>query len=127
MRDQNYDQNKVIVTGFAQVPKGTTLYEHYKTIGTVWVVNMKTGRIEDCEFTFVAKLTNHFVSSLVKGYNMGDGIQPLLVRIKQHCYLPSQGAIIQAIRSVWDRYHETRHSIEELEKEDANLNQANRI
>jgi hypothetical protein len=29
------NQDTVLVTGFAQVPRGTTLYEHYKTIGVV--------------------------------------------------------------------------------------------
>lgn len=98
----------VLITGFAQLPRGTTLYEQYKTIGVVLVVNTKTEIIEDVEFTFIADLTNYFLSSLVKGYDLGQGINPLIEMIKKRCLLPSVGAIIQSIKSAWDRYQESK-------------------
>jgi hypothetical protein len=101
-------KDTVLVTGFAQVPKGTTLYEIYKTIGVVLVINHKTEVIEDAEFTLLADLTNYYLSELVKGYDLKEGITPLLEKVKRHCLLPSQGAIIQAIRSAWDRYQESK-------------------
>lgn len=102
------NKDTVLITGFAQVPRGTTLYEAYKTIGAVLVINYKTEIIEDAEFTFVADLTNYYLSSLVKGYDLKEGITPLLDRVRKHFLVPSQGAIIQAIRSAWDRYQESK-------------------
>ncbi len=46
-----------MVSGFAQLPKGTTLYERYKIVGVVFVVDLDTSQIVDCAFTFVADLT----------------------------------------------------------------------
>ncbi|MFC0273291.1 DUF3870 domain-containing protein [Metabacillus herbersteinensis] len=103
-------EDTVLVTGFAQVPKGTTLYETYKTIAVVLVINYKTEVIEDAEFTFLTDLTNYYLSDLVKGYNFSEGFNPLFDKVKKHCLLPSQGAIIQAIRSAFDRYQETKPS-----------------
>jgi len=105
------NRDNVLITGFAQVPRGTTLYERNKIIGVVLVVNTKTEIIEDAEFTFVADLTNYYLSDLIKGYDLKKGIQPLTEIIKKHCLIPSQGAIIQAVRSAWDRYHESKISL----------------
>lgn len=102
------NDDNILITGFAQLPRGTTLYERNKIIGVVLVINTKTEVIEDAEFTFVADLTNFYLSSLVKDYNLKKGIVPLLDKVKKHCHIPSQGAIIQAIRSAWDRYQEAK-------------------
>ena len=101
-------KDTILITGFAQLPRGTTLYEHYKTIGVVMVVNHKTKIIEDVEFTFIADLTNYYLSSLIKGYDLNNGIEPLTKKIRSHCLIPSQGAVIQSIKSAWDRYQESQ-------------------
>lgn len=101
----------VLVTGFAQVPRGTTVYETYKTIGVVFVINSKTEIIEDAEFTCLTDLMNYYLTDLVKGYDFKKGIQPLLDKVRKHCLVPSQGALIQAIRSAWDRYQESKGNI----------------
>lgn len=102
-----FSQDNIIVTGFAQLPKGTTLYERNKIVGCVLVINYKKRIIEDAEFTFVADLTNFYLSSMLKGYEMKNGILPIINLVKKHCLIPSQGAIIQAIRSAWDRFEES--------------------
>ncbi|MEW9672435.1 DUF3870 domain-containing protein [Ammoniphilus sp. 3BR4] len=101
-------QDTVLVTGFAQVPKGTTLYEMYKTMAVVLVIDCKTEVIEDAEFTCTTDLMNYYLSDLVKGYNLKEGINPLLDTVRQHCIIPSQGALVQALRSAWDRYQESK-------------------
>lgn len=103
-----HSKENILVTGFAQLPRGTTLYERNKIVGCVLVINYKTEVIEDVEFTFVADLTNFYLSSMIKDYEMKKGLLPLLNLVKKHCLLPSQGAIIQAIRSAWDRYQEAK-------------------
>lgn len=99
----------VLVTGFAQGPRGTTIYETHKTIGVVLVINVSTGIIEEAEFTVNTSLLNSYLSEVVKGYNLHEGIQPLLERVKEKILIPSQGAVVQAIRSAGDRYQEARN------------------
>jgi hypothetical protein len=103
-------EETILVTGFAQGPRGTTVYETYKTIGVVLVINTRTGVIEDAQFTVLTELMDSYISSLVRGYDTKDGIATLLEKIKKHCLVPSQGAVVQAIRSAWDRYQESRQS-----------------
>lgn len=100
-------ETEILITGFAQLPRGTTLYEHNKVIGVAMVIDIETNIIKDVEFTFVAKLTNTYLSELVRGYNLDKGMTPLTNKIKKYCLVPSQGAIIQALRAAWDRYQES--------------------
>lgn len=106
-----YKEDNLLITGFAQLPRGTTLYEKNKIIGVVMVINETEKIIEDVEFTFVAKLTNEYLTSIVKGYNFSNGMDELYDKIRKYCILPSQGAIIQALRSAWDRYTEHKKNI----------------
>jgi hypothetical protein len=100
--------DNVLVTGFAQLPKGTTLSEQYKSIAVVLVINTQTEEIEDAEFTLLTDLMNYYLSNLLKGYCLKNGIEPLMNLFRAKCLAPSQGAIIQAIRSAWDRYQESK-------------------
>lgn len=104
---QEFSPSTVMISGFAQLPKGTTLYEKYKVVGVVFVIDLDTSQIVDVAFTFVADLTNRFLVSIVKGYYLNQGIDPLLAEIRKRCQLPSLGAVIQAVRSCYDRYVES--------------------
>lgn len=107
---EQFPDNSIVITGFAQLPQGTTLYEAYKIIGVVWVVDTDTSRVIDVSFTFVAELTNRFLSHLVRGYDLGQGLEPLLATIRRRCKMTSAGAVIQAIRSCYDRYLDAMQS-----------------
>lgn len=102
-------QDTVLVTGFAQLPKGTTLYEKNKIIAVVLIINYKEEMIEDAEFSFVTDLTSYYLSSLIKGISLSNGMDPVYDKIKKHCQIPSQSAVIQALRSAWDRYQEYKN------------------
>ncbi|KAA9027050.1 DUF3870 domain-containing protein [Niallia endozanthoxylica] len=100
--------NTILTTGFAQLPKGTTQYEKYQSLAVVLVINVETEVIEDVEFTFIADLTNYYLTSLVRGYDLKQGINPLIEILRSRVLIPSQGAVIQSIKSAWDRYKESK-------------------
>lgn len=99
--------NNVLVTGFAQLPKGTTLFEHNKIIAVVLIINYEDQFIEDAEFTFLTDLTNYYISSLIKGMDISEGLDHVINKVKKHCHIPSQNAVVQALRSAYDRYQES--------------------
>ncbi|MCQ6276028.1 DUF3870 domain-containing protein [Bacillus sp. V3B] len=105
------ENNTVLIAGFAQLPRGTTQYERYKSLAVVLVINVETEVIEDAEFTFIADLTNYYLTSLVRGYDLKKGINPLIDILRSHVLIPSQGAVIQSIKSAWDRYKESKTAV----------------
>ncbi|MHB8156383.1 MAG: DUF3870 domain-containing protein [Desulfocucumaceae bacterium] len=107
MEEYVYPPNTILVTGFAQLPKGTTMYEQYKVIGAALLVNLDTSEILDADITFTAELPNKFIKSIIKGYYLNQGLEPLMGELKGRFKTPSQGAVIQAIRSAYERYIES--------------------
>jgi len=103
---EKYPPNTILVTGFAQLPKGTTMYEQYKIIGAALLINLDTTQIIEAELTFIADLPNKFLNSIIEGYYLNQGVDPLFEEIKKRFGTPSQGAVLQAIRSAYDRYIE---------------------
>jgi len=94
----------VLVAGFAQLPKGTTLYEIQKVVGCVLVIDRDTQMIVDASFTFVMGVTNDFISSMVRGKSVENGIQEIVQDIEERFLVPPQRAIIQALRAAYERY-----------------------
>lgn len=94
----------MLVAGFAQLPKGTTLYETYKTIGCVLIIDKENDRIEDASFTFLMGLTNEFITSLVKGKSVRNGIDAMIEEIEKRFSVPPQKTVIQSLRAAYQRY-----------------------
>jgi len=106
MKDWSAHPHCVLAAGFAQLPKGTTLYEVQRTIGCVLIINTETEIIEDASFTFVMELTNSFITSLIRGKSIANGIDAIEQEIQRRFLVPPQRAIIQSFRAAYERYCE---------------------
>ena len=94
----------LIVTGYAKAPQGTSMYEMYKHAGIVLEVDLTEHKIVNAEFTFITELTQNFFRKLLIGYCLADGIEPLIERIQNYYFAPSQQAIIVALQAAIQRY-----------------------
>lgn len=96
----------VLVTGYAKAPQGTSMYERYKHAGIILEINMKSNLIVNASFTFVSDLTSNFLEKIIKGYNLTNGLDDLVSKIKNHYIAPSQQAVIVALNAAVQRYWE---------------------
>ena len=102
----NYGPNTVLVAGFAQFPKGNSLFETQKNIGCILIVNVDTHVIEEATFTFLMETTNRFAASLLKGRSLAQGIDSIVRDLEKHMLIPGQRALIQSFCSAYERYCE---------------------
>jgi hypothetical protein len=102
------EKNTVLTAGFAQIPKGTTLYEVSTMVGCVLIIDTDDDVICDASFTFVMDKTSEFLVSLLIGKSVADGIQEITQVVQERFLAPGQGAVLQAIRAAVDRYHEKK-------------------
>lgn len=100
--------NTVLVAGFAEFPKGTTLYEVYKMISCVLIINSDNETIEDVSFSFVMDKTNQFISGQLRGISLKDGITEAKEKIRASMLIPGQGAVLYALQQAYDRYCEMK-------------------
>lgn len=98
--------NTVLVAGFAEFPKGTTLYEVYKLISCVMIINPDDETIQDISFSFVMDKTNEFISRQLRGISIKNGLDEAKEKIRATMLIPGQGALIYAMQQAYDRYCE---------------------
>jgi hypothetical protein len=101
----------VLVAGFAQLPKGTPVYELQKSIGCILVVDLESDMVVKATFTFIQPLTNEFVSSLITGHSLRE-IDSIVKSIEERFIVPPQKAVIQALLSARKIYAERKYSAE---------------
>ncbi|MFC8689645.1 DUF3870 domain-containing protein [Brevibacillus porteri] len=98
------DAKYQLVTGFAQLPKGTPLSESQKIFATTLIIDRTDGRIVDASFTFLMSLTEEFLRGIVIGKKLPDDWDQLQNQINEQYLVPTQGAVIQALRVAIERY-----------------------
>lgn len=97
----------VLVAGFAQLPKGTPVFETQKVIGCMLIIDTETDIIVDSSFTFIKDFTNDFIAALIQGQSLKSGIDPIIQIIEKRFIVPPQKAVIQALIAAYNRYLET--------------------
>ncbi|HEY8528249.1 MAG TPA: DUF3870 domain-containing protein [Paenibacillaceae bacterium] len=110
----------VLVTGYSKAPQGTSMHEMYKYTGIVMEIHKETDVILDVEFTFVTDLAKNYLKRLLMGYDMKNGIEPLIERIKEHYLAPSQQSVIVALKVAYQRYRDSKSSMDKGKKTQEN-------
>ncbi|MET1180431.1 DUF3870 domain-containing protein [Peribacillus simplex] len=98
------DEKTILVTGYAKVPKALSMFDIHKRVGIVLEINEVTHIIENADVTFIAKLPWDFYKRLMIGYDLSQGVTPLIKTIRQCHESPSRQVIIVALQAVEQRY-----------------------
>ncbi|MFS0646383.1 DUF3870 domain-containing protein [Siminovitchia sp. 179-K 8D1 HS] len=101
-------KDHVLVAGFAQFPKGTPVYETQKVIGCILIIDKTTDIIVDASFTFILDMTNEFISSLVRGKCIKNGVEAIIKELEEKFLIPGQRAVIQSVIAAYERYHDMK-------------------
>ncbi|CAM3245656.1 DUF3870 domain-containing protein [Sporolactobacillus spathodeae] len=100
------DLDTVLVTGYAKAPQGTSMYEQYKYSGIVLEIDRKTQCIIDAEFTLITGVAQLFFRKMLVGYDLNNGLDPLIKRVENHYFAPSTHSLIVALKIACQRYFE---------------------
>ena len=95
----------ILVAGFAQLPKGTPLFELQKTIGCILVIDTDNDTIIDATFTFLQELTNDFIRALIRGKSL-ENIDDIILDLENRFVVQPQKAVIQALIEANKKYQE---------------------
>ncbi len=99
-----------LFSGYAKLPSNTTAQKIYDELALVALIDMETGVIHNAECTMVTGIAKDFVSSLLVGYCMSRGTEPLvaLVEHKYHGHLKK--ALVTAVKMIANEYNEAVRS-----------------
>jgi hypothetical protein len=104
------DKTTVLVSGYAQAPKGTGMSEVMKWMGVVLEIDCRTNQIVQADGTFITELARDFFRRHVVGFTMTDGLDKLVKIVDTHMQTPSKNALIVAVQAAFQRYVEVRQS-----------------
>lgn len=103
-------QKTVLVSGYAQAPKGTGMSETMTWIGVVLEVDCTTHAIVAADATFVTELARDFFRRVVVGYKLTDGLEGLVALVEKKIHTPSKNSLQVALQAAFQRYVEFRQS-----------------
>lgn len=113
----NYGDDTVYFVSYAKLPQEISATYIHKVVGLGFLINTKTGVIEDIMVTLISDLCKEFLAYLMVGHNIKkDGVDELIRKVDERFFGHSQKAIIVAIRGNYSRY---------LQWEDENKNRKN--
>lgn len=104
------ERNTVLVSGYAQAPRGTGMSETMTWIGVILEVDCATHEIVAADATFVTNLARDFFSRLVVGYRLTDGLDGLVGLVERKIHTPSKNSLQVALQAAFQRYVEFRQS-----------------
>lgn len=100
----------VLVSGYAQAPRGTGMSETMTWIGVVLEIDCNTHKIVAADATFVTGLARDFFSRLMIGYQLTDGLDGLVKLVENKLHTPSKSSLQVALQAAFQRYVEFRQS-----------------
>ena len=96
-----------LFSGYARLPSNTTAQKIYEELALVMVIDMRTGVVHNAECTMVTGLAKEFVSNLIIGYDMNQGIEPLVKLLEQRYQGHLKKALVSSVRMIGSQYAET--------------------
>lgn len=101
----DYGENTVYFVSYSKLPQETSATYVHKVVGVGFLINIKTGIIEDIMVTLISDLCQEFLAFLIIGHNIErDGIDEIVEKVEKRFFGYSQKAVIVAMKGVYSRY-----------------------
>ena len=105
--DTKYNSDcNVYFISYSKLPSNISAAVYEGTIGVGFVINYYTDIIEDISCTLLTEVARNFLKSVVIGYNINDGIEPLVKKVEKRFFGHSQKAVCIIIRENFNLYKE---------------------
>lgn len=101
-----------LFSGYARLPSNTTAQKIYEELVLVMVIDMDTGVVHNAECTMVTGVAKEFVNSLIIGYDMNQGIEPLVKTFEHRYQGHLKKALASSIKMIGAQYAEVRSNEE---------------
>jgi hypothetical protein len=101
MPGEHMDQESYLFSGYARLPQNVSHQAVYERVGVVVEVDGQ-GRIVGCSSTLVTDLARDFLKRVLQGRSVIDDREAMEAAIRRRYRAHSQGALIFALRKVFE-------------------------
>ncbi|MCA1024619.1 MULTISPECIES: DUF3870 domain-containing protein [Cytobacillus] len=95
------------LTAYAKAPQNTPMYENNKQIGIMLEINKQSHTIVNVDSTFMTGLAKDYLKRMIIGTDFSIDISDLILDIEMNCIIPSQQALIVALKVAHQKYRDT--------------------
>ncbi len=95
-----------LFSGHALLPKGIPMRDHLERTTALLEVDVERHIIIKASFATVLPHSNEFFSSILKGYDLTQGLEPLIREIEERAHVSSVRAFCKAIEIAYEHYRE---------------------
>jgi hypothetical protein len=106
--DRSIEMDLVLFSGYAKLPSNTTAQKIYDELALVVIIDMETGVVHSAECTMVTGIAKDFVNSILVGYSMEKGIEPLVSTLEHKYHGHLKRALVTAVKMVGTEYAEMK-------------------
>ncbi len=94
----------IMLAGHAKLPQGMAAQNVYEMLTITVEVELKYGVIVDASCTLATRHAQQFISRLLRGYSLQDGIEPILEEIRRAYHGKAQQALLAAAKDMYHQY-----------------------
>lgn len=95
-----------LFSGHALLPKGIPMRDHLDRATALLEVDLEKHIVVRASFMTVLPHTGEFLSSITEGYDLSQGIEPLLKEVEDRAHVNSIRAFCKAIEIAYEHYRE---------------------
>ena len=96
----------VFISAYAKAPQSTPMYENNKQIGVMLEIHKENHTIVNVDSTFITNLARDYTKRIIVGTDFSRDISPLIKDIERDCIIPSQTALVVALKVAHQKYHD---------------------
>lgn len=107
----------LFVTGYGKLPLTSAASKVYEAIVVAVTIDPANSTIIEADSNLVTALGREFLSKLVEGYCLDDGVEGLEERLERYYHGSARRALVTALYNIYNRYEafQKRASIEDLD------------
>lgn len=97
--------NTFFVAGHAKLPTGMAAQNMYDTLTITAEVDKKYGVIVEANCTLATQHGREFISHILKGYSLKDGVEEPVKAIQKHYLGKAGNALASAMKDLYKQYN----------------------
>jgi len=101
---KSHNGRTVFFVGHAKLPQGMPACSIYDRLAVSLEVDCRYGVVVEAACTLATEHGREFISSLLVGYSLEEGIDDMVEAIKQHYKGAAQNAFAAALKDIYNSY-----------------------
>ena len=95
----------------AQMPTGNDLYEIYKSLILILVIDMTDGKIKECSIPMFWQMINDFVSDILVDKSIETDLHAIINEIEERMHTYSKRPLITCLQSIHEQYKQAKRNL----------------